>query len=60
MQRAQAVFNAIQRDQQNSVFTRQGIQPLYQVLPQARILIVSQAPSKKAQQAMIFWHDPRP
>lgn len=58
MQRAQAVFNAIQRDQQNSVFTRQGIQPLYQVLPQARILIVSQAPSKKAQQAMIFWHDP--
>lgn len=58
MPSAQTIFQAIQRDPQNALFTQQGVQPLYQVLPQARILIVSQAPSKKAQQAMIFWHDP--
>ena len=32
--------------------------PLYQIEPAAEILIISQAPSRKAQESMTFWNDP--
>jgi len=58
MQTATQIFNAIQNDPQNQEFTAQGIQPLYHVIPTAEILIISQAPSRKAQETMVFWNDP--
>ncbi|MFD1319057.1 uracil-DNA glycosylase family protein [Loigolactobacillus zhaoyuanensis] len=58
MQTATEIFNAIQADPQNQLFTAQGIQPLYHVIPTAEILIISQAPSRKAQASMVFWNDP--
>lgn len=52
------LFKQIQDDPQNQSFTEQGIQPLFHVDPQAEILIISQAPSRKAQASMVFWDDP--
>lgn len=58
MTTAETLFEAIQRDPQNQLYTAKGIQPLYHVEPNARILIVSQAPSRQAQASMTFWDDP--
>ncbi|EHL98068.1 uracil DNA glycosylase family protein [Lentilactobacillus parafarraginis F0439] len=52
------IFAAIQADPQNEIFTKHGIQPLYHIEPTAKILIISQAPSRKAQESMVFWNDP--
>lgn len=54
---AQEIFAAIQADPANAEFTAQAIQPLYHTEPNATILIVSQAPSRKAQAAMTYWDD---
>lgn len=56
--KAEAIFKAIQADPQNAVYTQAGIKPLYQVMPEAEILITSQAPSRRAQESMLFWDDP--
>ncbi|MFD1125134.1 uracil-DNA glycosylase family protein [Lentilactobacillus raoultii] len=58
MQTVDDIFRAIQRDPQNRNFTNKGILPLYHIEPDAKILIISQAPSRKAQESMTFWHDP--
>ncbi|ERL63671.1 uracil-DNA glycosylase family protein [Schleiferilactobacillus shenzhenensis] len=57
MTTAQEIFTAIQADPANAEFTVQGIQPLYHTDANATILIVSQAPSRKAQAAMTYWDD---
>ncbi|MFD1549655.1 uracil-DNA glycosylase family protein [Levilactobacillus fuyuanensis] len=57
MQTAAQIFQAIQDDPQNQGFTEQGIQPLYHVEAGAEILLVSQAPSRRAQASMTFWDD---
>lgn len=58
MNKADKIFKAIQNDPENQKFTDQGILPLYHVEPNAEILIISQAPSRKAQASMVFWDDP--
>ncbi|ANZ65203.1 uracil-DNA glycosylase [Secundilactobacillus paracollinoides] len=58
MTKADDIFQAIQDDPQNEAFTKAGIQPLYKVMPEAEILITSQAPSRRAQESMLFWDDP--
>ncbi|WP_412989364.1 uracil-DNA glycosylase family protein [Pediococcus siamensis] len=58
MTTADEIFEAIQADPQNEMFTKEHIQPLYHVDEKAEILIISQAPSKKAQASMVFWDDP--
>lgn len=58
MQTATDIFRKIQTDPQNQTFTEKGILPLYHIVPDAQILIISQAPSRKAQESMIFWNDP--
>ncbi|WP_395321447.1 uracil-DNA glycosylase family protein [Levilactobacillus parabrevis] len=57
MQTATQIFQAIQDDPQNQAFTEQGIQPLYHTESGAEILLVSQAPSRRAQASMTFWDD---
>lgn len=58
MQTANEIFAAIQRDPENELFTANGIQPLYHLDSNAEIMIISQAPSNKAQASMTFWNDP--
>lgn len=58
MKTADQIFEEIQADSQNQQFTKDGILPLYHVDPTAEILIISQAPSRRAQASMVFWDDP--
>ncbi|MFC6164812.1 uracil-DNA glycosylase family protein [Lactiplantibacillus dongliensis] len=54
---ADEIFQAIQADPQNQRFTANGIQPLYHIEPHAKILLISQAPSRRAQEKLTFWDD---
>ncbi|KRN22525.1 uracil-DNA glycosylase family protein [Lacticaseibacillus camelliae] len=58
MQTASEIFNAIMADPQNADYTKAGVKPLYKIDPNARLLIISQAPSRKAQETESFWNDP--
>ena len=54
----QKIFQEIQVDPENAVFTKQGIRPLYYASSSARINIIGQAPGRIAQEKMKFWDDP--
>lgn len=58
MQTASEIFQAIQDDPQNAEYTEAGVKPLYKISPEATLLIISQAPSRKAQATASFWNDP--
>ena len=52
-----AIFEAIKAEPQNAEYTKQGIDPLYYVDANATILVIGQAPGKKAQDTHIIWND---
>jgi len=58
MDQFSTIRQSIIDDPQNAQFTEQGIEPLYHVTTDATIIIISQAPSRKAQESMVFWNDP--
>lgn len=58
MKSATEIFEQIRQDPQNRDYEQAGILPLYQIEPTAKILLISQAPSRKAQESMVFWNDP--
>ena len=47
----------IRKDPQNAVYTQDRIRPLYYANPKAKILIIGQAPGRKAQDTHIIWND---
>lgn len=51
------IFTAIKADSQNQTYTQAGINPLYSASPEAKILIVGQAPGQKAQDSQMVWND---
>lgn len=51
------VIQEIEHDERNKKYTEQGIPPVFQVHPEARILIVGQAPGRKVQESLIPFHD---
>ena len=51
------IFQAIKADSQNQSYTQKGIDPLYFVSSEAKILIIGQAPGQKAQDSHIVWND---
>jgi len=53
-----SVRSAIVRDPDNAWATEQGWQPLYSAHPDAKIVIVGQAPGRRAQLSGIPWDDP--
>ena len=52
------IFEAIKNDPANKKYTQAGIDPLYVAPKEAKILIVGQAPGKRAQDTRLFWNDP--
>lgn len=44
-------------DPDNSSYTSRGIEPLYKVSKEARILIVGQAPGRIAEESRLYWND---
>lgn len=53
-----SIFKAIQQDPMNQIFTNQQIDPLYSASSTARLLIIGQAPGKRAQDSRMYWNDP--
>ncbi|MFD1230078.1 uracil-DNA glycosylase family protein [Levilactobacillus namurensis] len=51
------IKTAIRNDPENAVYTEQGWDPLFHVLPSATILVISQAPGRIAQQAKTYFND---
>lgn len=51
------LLQAIQNDPDNQSYTAQGIPPVYTIHREARIVIVGQAPGKKAQDTQLGWND---
>ncbi|BAV02345.1 uracil-DNA glycosylase family protein [Lactococcus formosensis] len=58
MDQLSKIFQEIKEDLQNTLYTAQGIAPLYAVHQEAKILIVGQAPGIRAQETRLFWNDP--
>jgi len=52
------ITKQIMADPQNKVFTERGVAPLYKASKKAKIVIVGQAPGKKAEASGLFWNDP--
>lgn len=48
----------IMNDEMNKSYTEKGIEPLFKVTKEARIVIVGQAPGRKAEETHLFWNDP--
>ncbi|KHD46117.1 uracil-DNA glycosylase family protein [Streptococcus hongkongensis] len=51
------IFNEIMADNQNKIYTDQGIKPLYAAPETAKIIIVGQAPGIIAQETKLYWND---
>jgi uracil-DNA glycosylase len=51
------VFRAIKSDPQNAEYTAAGIDPLYSVAADARVMVIGQAPGRIAQDTRIPWND---
>ena len=47
----------IMADTMNYSYTREGIPPLFKASNNARIVIVGQAPGRKAEETRLFWND---
>lgn len=51
------ITQMLEEDPRNALFTAQGIPPVYQIHPAARILIIGQAPGKKVSESHIPFAD---
>ena len=58
METLEELTQAIMADEQNKVYTEQGIKPLFSIPKTARINIVGQAPGIRAQESGLYWNDP--
>ena len=47
----------IMEDPMNQSYTGKGISPLFKASKEARIVIVGQAPGRKAEETQLFWND---
>ena len=53
----QEMEEQIKSDPRNAEYTARGIPPIFQINPEAEILIVGQAPGKKVEESGILFHD---
>ena len=51
------VYEAIRADGQNASYTERGIDPLYAVAADSRVVVIGQAPGRVAQDTRIPWND---
>lgn len=51
------IIRRLEADPRNRSYTDRGIPPVFQLSPEARILIVGQAPGKKVEETRIPFHD---
>lgn len=58
MNKFDEIKREIMADPMNESFTKEGIPPLFKASKEARIVIVGQAPGRKAEETRLFWNDP--
>lgn len=51
------IKQAIMNDPMNRGYTARGIEPLFKASKDARIVIVGQAPGRKAEETRLYWND---
>lgn len=51
------IYQAIIADPLNQSYTEKGIMPLYKVSKNAQVVIIGQAPGRKAQETNMVWND---
>ena len=51
------IIKKLKEDPRNKSYTERGIPPIFQISPEARILIVGQAPGKKVEESLIPFND---
>lgn len=51
------VTEKLKQDTRNLAYTQRGIPPVYQIHPEAKILVIGQAPGKKVEESLIPFHD---
>ena len=57
MENLNDIYSEIKSDPENAKYSAKSIDPLYYATKNARILIIGQAPGKKAQDTGIVWND---
>lgn len=57
MENLNDIYSEIKSDPENAKYSAKNIDPLYYATKNARILIIGQAPGKKAQDTGIVWND---
>ena len=57
MENLNDIYNEIKSDPENAGYSAKNINPLYYATKDARLLIIGQAPGKKAQDTGIVWND---
>lgn len=57
MDNLEKIKKEIMEDPFNASYTERGIEPLYNVSKQSRIVIVGQAPGRVAEETRLFWND---
>ena len=57
MENLNDIYGEIKSDPENAKYSAKNIDPLYYATKNARILIIGQAPGKKAQDTGIVWND---
>lgn len=53
----QKIFKEVKNHNSNKIFSKKGYEPLYTASRMAKIVIIGQAPGKKAQDTGIVWND---
>jgi uracil-DNA glycosylase len=54
----QRISREIAADPMDEEYTQRGIQPLFRACEDARLVLVGQAPGRRAQETRLFWNDP--
>ncbi|MGX7109574.1 uracil-DNA glycosylase family protein [Facklamia miroungae] len=58
MQTLDQIHQKIIADPMNQAYSNKGVLPLYKASQEARLVIVGQAPGRKAEFSQLFWNDP--
>jgi uracil-DNA glycosylase len=57
LQSIETITKEIMADPMNADYTKRNIPPLFKASPEARIVIIGQAPGRKAEESRLFWND---
>ena len=51
------IIKKLREDRRNEIYTNRGINPIFQLNPKSKILIIGQAPGEKVEETGILFND---